>query len=365
MTTQETSTVFLDSLPAEDVLFNHIFPRLEAVDWISLLSTNKAMYNITNAFLSVNKTLSIDPLSPISPATFTILTENATNLRTLTLSKCSWMTDQLLRPVLRNNKKLNCIDLSCCDGCTEGILQILTVQCPHISRLILRECNWVVPEALDYMVYYRNNLKKQNPNTGDILQAMGKGLRTNLKARTKSKYHGKDHLYHNLQLKELKPKIQTNISKMHPHMLEVDFTGCGLINDTNVDNFVKVFKHLQIFKIGNNPNISDLSMKSIATNLKSLHTLDISSCYKITKSGLYTVAKYCTKLKSVEIGKSQFPGFLLSFMHDKKISVKKGNFSTESETRSNPTALHAMSAAGPSNADTFDGVIFGFQEIIK
>eukprot|EP00092_Neocalanus_flemingeri_P042535 GFUD01046534.1.p1 GENE.GFUD01046534.1~~GFUD01046534.1.p1 ORF type:complete len:256 (-),score=49.10 GFUD01046534.1:254-1021(-) len=247
----QVTTTSIDSLPAEDVFFYHIFPRLEAVDWISLLNTNRAMNSMTSSFLSVNKVLSIDPLSTISPSTLKTLTENATNLRTLSLSRCSWITDELLRSVLRTNSKLCCIDLTDCNGCSEGILQVLTVQCPDISRLILRECKWVVPEALDYMAYHRN-LNKQDrtrPATEDILQVMGKGLRTNVKSRAKSKYCGKEQLYLNLRLKTFKPKIKTNLSKMNPHILEVDLSGCEMLTEDDIDHFVTVFQHLQIFRI--------------------------------------------------------------------------------------------------------------------
>ena len=105
---------------------------------------------------------------------------------------------------------------------------------------------------------------------------MGKGLRTHVKARKKSKYFGKEQMYHNLQVKEsMKSKTKTNISKTHPYLLEVDIRGCEMITDKNIDEFVTVFKHLQVLKIGNNSNITDLSMKSIANNLPDLRTLDI------------------------------------------------------------------------------------------
>eukprot|EP00092_Neocalanus_flemingeri_P012986 GFUD01013996.1.p1 GENE.GFUD01013996.1~~GFUD01013996.1.p1 ORF type:complete len:390 (+),score=72.30 GFUD01013996.1:80-1249(+) len=357
----QVTTTSLDSLPAEDVFFEHIFPRLEAADWISLLNTNRAMNSMTSSFLSINKVLSIArPLSTISPSMFKALTENATNLRTLNLSRCSWITDELLRPVLRNNNKLVCIDLSHCNECSEGILQVLTVQCPNISRLILRECKWVVPEALDYMAYHRNLNKQERtaPKTEDILLAMGKGLRTNLKSRAKSKYCGKEQLYLNLRVKKFKPKIKTNFQKMNPHILEVDLSGCEMLTDANIANFVSVFRHLQIFKIGNNSNISDSSMKSIATNLKNLHTLDINSCYKISNAGLFTIAKYCKKLKSVDIGSVQFAGYLLSFMQGKDISIIKNGFCNQGY----PSSLHTKMTAGSSKVEMLDEADLGIME---
>jgi len=352
MASQDNRTVSFESLPPEDVLFIHIFPRLDARDWLSLLNTSKSLCYITQNFLAVNKILSIAHISSINPTTFRKLTTNATNLRTLNLSRCSWVTDQLLRPILRNNNRLTSTDLSFCDGLTEGFLQILSVQCPNISCLNLRECKWVAPDALDYMAYHRQlkEQEREEPVTEDILQAMGKGLRTNLKLRTKSKYRGKEKLYNDLRCKNFKAKSRSCLPKMQ--MLEVDISGCEMVQDTNIDNFVKVFKNLQIFKLGDNCNITDISMKSIATNLKDLHTLDISCCLKISNAGLFTVAKYCKKLENVDIGKVQFPTYLLSYLQDKNISIKKSNF----YTRSSPTL---RKSAGPSDDDLIEEIVLG------
>ena len=103
---------------------------------------------------------------------------------------------------------------------------------------------------------------------------MGKGLRTNIQAKTKSKYCGKEHLYNNLQTKKARPR-KSSLSKLHPHLIELDISGCEMIKEETIANFVKVFHHLQVLRIGNNYNVTDLAMKSIATNLKDLCTLDI------------------------------------------------------------------------------------------
>ena len=64
-------------------------------------------------------------------------------------------------------------------------------------------------------------------------------------------------------------------------MVEVDISGCGMITDANIEHLVQVFQHLQILRFGNNSNISDQAMKSIAISLKDLHTLDIRYFDKI------------------------------------------------------------------------------------
>ena len=55
----------------------------------------------------------------------------------------------------------------------------------------------------------------------------------------------------------------------------LDLRGCGSVTDDNVETITTVFKQLTVLRIGNNPTISDKSMKSIALNSKLLEILDI------------------------------------------------------------------------------------------
>ena len=86
--------------------------------------TNKTLYTITQSFLEFNNILILEKTSHFTPSMFQMITENAANLRKIVVTDCSWMNDQLLRPVLKNNNLLTYLDLSYCDGFTDGILQV-------------------------------------------------------------------------------------------------------------------------------------------------------------------------------------------------------------------------------------------------
>eukprot|EP00091_Calanus_sinicus_P001491 TRINITY_DN11487_c0_g1_i1.p1 TRINITY_DN11487_c0_g1~~TRINITY_DN11487_c0_g1_i1.p1 ORF type:complete len:104 (-),score=26.07 TRINITY_DN11487_c0_g1_i1:60-371(-) len=96
-------------------------------------------------------------------------------------------------------------------------------------------------------------------------------------------------------------------------------------------------------------------MKTIATTLKDLCILDIRFCSKISNAGLFTVAKYCKKLKLVEVGNVQFPANLLSLVEGRGIKVKKG--APEAQTNHKQFAN-----LGPSGADLMDGILFEIDE---
>ena len=61
----------------------------------------------------------------------------------------------------------------------------------------------------------------------------------------------------------------------------LDLRGCGSVTDDNVETITTVFKQLTVLRIGNNPTISDKSMKSIALNSKLLEILDIRFVFRI------------------------------------------------------------------------------------
>ena len=85
---------------------------------LNLSRTCRKIYNILQSFFVTNKTLRIHQNQNIGPLEFRILTKYATNLRILDASGCSWMSDDLIRPVLKNNPKINELNLSGFKNCS-------------------------------------------------------------------------------------------------------------------------------------------------------------------------------------------------------------------------------------------------------
>ena len=102
---------------------------------LSLLRTSRTMQNLLDSFLPVNRAMLLSPGRPLSASCWTRLTATATNLRRLAAPRCAWLTDALLRPVLRANQRLEQVDLGHCPAPTEAVLQLLTVQCPRLTHL--------------------------------------------------------------------------------------------------------------------------------------------------------------------------------------------------------------------------------------
>ena len=95
----------------------------------------KKMRTILKSFFETNRTLRILNNQNISPDDFIILTRDAKNLRILDASGCSWMSDDLLMPVLKSNQKLRELHLS---FSTQPQCRYLNY-CPKIRTLILHD----------------------------------------------------------------------------------------------------------------------------------------------------------------------------------------------------------------------------------
>lgn len=358
----------LESLPRDDVLFKLLLPKLDVKDWLSLHQTSKTFSNILDAFFVVNKYLRVSDAHTLSAQTFCRMSHSATNLRSLIVHSCHWMTDALLKPVLKNNPKLEILDITDCIHCTSTTLQVLTVNCPNISCLVLRGCTWVEPTAVDYFSNHRNSRKKAD-DMENVLMTMGKGLRTNLKRRTKAKYRGKDHLFESLQMQR-RENVKRSPAKLNIGNLRfkpvtvLDLHGCGNITNDNIETLTTVFKQLEVLRIGNNSDISDEAMRSIALNLKFLLKLDISCCSSVTDAGLFTVTKHCSKLRQVDIEESQFTPEILNLLEEKNIRFNQVRSSgaganlCNNSWRNPPTNLAKTTS---EKEDCFDGIVLGMQ----
>ena len=103
---------------------------------------------------------------------------------------------------------------------------------------------------------------------------MGKGLRTNLKEKTKAKYKGKDQLFDTLKRKESSQKRYNKTLKFRSFQ-KLDLTGCTKLMDENIELLVCVFKNLQVLRIRDLPSIGDIAMKAIAVHSKEINSVDI------------------------------------------------------------------------------------------
>jgi len=265
--------VGLCSLPAQDVLFPHVFCYLAPEDWFSLRSVSHIFHNIVSQFIQENRALNLAYNKKLTEEAFKILTSGSHCLRMLNVSGLKFLTDDLLRKVIINNPHLVSLEVSDCHHLTSGILQTLSVRCHQLERLILRDCHWVSKESLEYHAHH------QGDGQNDHL------LRTGL------------YRVHTPASDNQGPVL----SKPKCCLYEVDLTGCWELDDKVIIIFLSKFPHLSIVRLGNIYSLTDLTMRALATYTTNLRVLDITGCWRVTDQGVRQVGEYNRSLSMLSV----------------------------------------------------------------
>ena len=96
----------------------------------------------------------------MTEGTFRILTQDRCNLQTLNLRNAKdWLTDPIFIPLLKNNQRLQLLDLTNVTSLTNSSIQVLAMNCLDLRTLILRECHWLSPEGLTVVALNCTQLK--------------------------------------------------------------------------------------------------------------------------------------------------------------------------------------------------------------
>ena len=151
----------------------------------------------------------------------------------------------------------------------------MTVTCPRINSLILKGCDWVDSECLDYFSNYRSIKQTDGGSVETVLMSMAKGLRTDLRAKTKSRYTGKDQLYDVMKTRKVKMSKSSSKKMRFKSLSYFDLHGCSNLQDHNIETLLQFFQHLETLRIGRLYSITDASMKAVALHGKHLKRLDI------------------------------------------------------------------------------------------
>ena len=152
----------LDVLPWHDVLFRSIFPCLSLTTLFRLRQVNSQYKQCVEEYFSQCHKVNLCRVSVRFTITaFNILTKDNSQIRTLILRNSkSWLSDDLLIPVLKNNNKLQKIDLTNCTSLSNRSIQGMASNCPDLRELLLRDCHSLSLEGLTAIAFNCSKLEK-------------------------------------------------------------------------------------------------------------------------------------------------------------------------------------------------------------
>ena len=152
----------LFDLPWHDVIFPHLFTYLPIQTIFKLRAVSQTGYDLVRDYFSVAKVINIARIAgKLNSCAFQTITRDNTNLVHLNLRNAKdWLTDSVLCPVLKENHKIQSLDLTNCITISNSTLQILSMKCPHVQTLILRDCHWLSVEGLSTIALNLDQLEK-------------------------------------------------------------------------------------------------------------------------------------------------------------------------------------------------------------
>lgn len=152
----------LSDIPADDVIYRQIFPRLDVKTLFRLAATCRDYRHMVHEFFEQITVVNVfNEGNKISEAALETLMTRMRCCKKLILKNCkSSLTDKFLMPALERNQKIYHMDLSSCTSLSNHSMQTLATSCSSTLRhLSLRDCVWASPEAVTNIGIHCNMLE--------------------------------------------------------------------------------------------------------------------------------------------------------------------------------------------------------------
>ncbi|XP_062594412.1 F-box/LRR-repeat protein 15-like [Saccostrea cucullata] len=237
----DNELTFLD-IPWEDVVFKYIMPCLPLQTKFQMRRVSKQWLEMVTLYFSVNKTVNTCRIAnKMTVGALSIMTRNNSSLQDLVLRNSKdWLTDPVLMPVLKQNPKLQRLDISNCSFVTNSSLQVLGVNCQNVRVVSLSECHWVSVDGLTVLAMQCVNLES------------------------------------------------------------LDLTGCWGVNDEAITLLAVRCKKLQYLSMAKIYGLTDYAMAILAREAISLRHLNIRGCWRLSDDSIGILAEYAKNLKALE-----------------------------------------------------------------
>ncbi|XP_017043888.1 F-box/LRR-repeat protein 15 isoform X2 [Drosophila ficusphila] len=227
----------------DDVLIPQVAIYLSLKDLFNLRCCSRTAQRFVEAalekrvelHLSGNNTSNID-------VGFRVLARCCRRLEVLHLACCRWLTDELLLPLLANNKKRLCaVNLNECINITALSLQPIIVECKELRMLKLSKCQWLTTGAVDALTLHQSKL------------------------------------------------------------VEFDISYCGAIGERCLIIFFRKLNKLTVLSLANTPSVTDQVLIQIGNYCRELEHINLIGCAAISDYGVHALTQSCPLLQSLMV----------------------------------------------------------------
>lgn len=238
-----SSVSFLDLLPWEDVVFQHILTRLHLPEVFRLRAVNSQFLDCVTQYLTTCKSLNLTMVGPYFRAeAFQLVTRDAYCMQRLVLRHAKdWLVDSLLMPVFGVNCRLQHVDLTCCTSLTCASIEKVAVHCKGLQQLFLRDCHWLTNEGVLVVAFNCPQLEK------------------------------------------------------------LDIGGCWQVNNSAILTLAKFCKQLRYLSVAKIYGLTDVSIYKVAKNCRMLRHLNLQGCWRVTDEAIRVLGEHCKDLKMLHV----------------------------------------------------------------
>lgn len=138
-----------------NIYFYYYFQFLTLKDLFQLRCVSSTFRDYVDDELSVLKEINLAGYERNLAEPVRVLGTLCKSLTLLNFARCSWLTDDLLIPLLESNSKtLVEINLSGCENLTEKSIQPIIIESKKLRKLNLSKCFWLTVGCLETFVFH-------------------------------------------------------------------------------------------------------------------------------------------------------------------------------------------------------------------
>ncbi|KAK9124652.1 hypothetical protein Sjap_014254 [Stephania japonica] len=237
-------------------------------------------------------------------------------LKELSLSKCSGVTDKGLSFLVKKQKELRKLDITCCRKITQISVDNVTKSCTSLTSLKMESCHLISKEAFTLIGERCHHLEEIDLTDTEVddaglmsitrcteLSSLRLGICYNLTdnglvqvGKLCRKLVELD-LYRSMGITDL--SIAT-VASCCPKLEMINLAYCKDITDTSLVSLSRCSR-LSVVEIRGCSSISSVGISTIALGCKRLTVLDVKKCYNIDDVGLLPLANFSRSLKQVNL----------------------------------------------------------------
>lgn len=219
----------LESIPLEDVFIPLIAKYLSLKDLLRFRCCSRECKFIAEKCIVNFKCINFaNKNSKFTRKLFIKLVDlNSGRLLSLNLSRCHWLTDEILKSTLvKCHLSLREVIVNDCENLTSVSIQPLIIKCKELRILKMSNCQWVTTGSLDALTLHHSNIE------------------------------------------------------------DLDLSYCHFISTRCLTTMFRKFSAVRILNLEKNPNVTNIVLSQLASSCPQLTTVNLSFCDNISDFGI-------------------------------------------------------------------------------